>query len=478
MDIQPTEKKSNLVKNILLIAGVIVILAVITLEVRAVTLPENRTLRRVNLGNRYLSELKYEEAIAEYDLAIAIDPKNVDAYLGKAEAYVQMDDIDSAIETLAEGYDETDDDEIWEEWLDLQMDLARKCLEEEDYEQAVTEFDNVLDIDDGYVEAYLWKAEAQENLGDTDAAIETLQDGYDRTGDARLQRAMEALGAQPQDADGTDAQAQESREQGEAEDQAQDTDETDAQAQESGEQEEAEDQQQDAVDEDEVIVWHDAEFERWTRETLGIPEGDIRRRDVQGITEMEIRGPYFDNTDGYEVQSIEDLAYFTNLTSLKIRNCDISDISALSDQTNLTSLDISNDQYEGHPYSTNISDISVLHDLTNLEDLNLTGNNISNINALSGLTNLEYLYLADNNISDVSALSGLTNLGILDLDYNNISDVSALSDLTNLAVLWLSGNQISDVGPLSSLTNLEELWLTGNPVEDLAPVSFVNDIYF
>ena len=386
MDIQPTEKKNSLVKNIFLIVGVIVALAVIALEVRAVTLPENRTLRRVNLGNRYLSELKYEEAIAEYDLAIAIDPKNVDAYLGKAEAYVQMDDIDSAIETLAEGYDETDDDEIWEEWLDLQMDLARKCLDEEDYEQAITEFDNVLDIDDGYVEAYLWKAEAQENLGDTDAAMETLQEGYDRTGDARLQRAMEALGAQ----------------------------------------EEAEDQAQDAVDEDEVIVWHDAELERWTRETLGIPEGDIRRRDVQQITEMEIDGPFFEYTEGrYDVKSIEDLAYFTSLTSLAISNCDISDI-----------------------------------------------------NALGGLTNLTSLNLDENQISDVSALGGLTNLTSLSLWANGISDVSALGSLTNLEELSLGFNQISDVSALGGLTNLTSLNLSGNPIEDFSPVSFVEMLVY
>ena len=337
MDIQPTEKKSNLVKNIFLIVGVIVALAVITLEVRAVTLPENRTLRRVNLGNRYLSELKYEEAIAEYDLAIAIDPKNVDAYLGKAEAYVQMDDIDSAIETLAEGYDETEDDEIREEWLDLQMDLARKCLEEEDYEQAVIEFDNVLDIDDGYVEAYLWKAEAQENLGDTDAAMETLQEGYDRTGDARLQRAMEEL--------------------------------------------------------DPIIAWHDDVIEQWTRDALGIPEGDIRQSDVLGITEMGL--------SGRGVASVEDLAHFTSL-----------------------------------------------------EHLDLSYNNISDISALGSLTNLNFLELESNNISDISPLGSLTSLTWLCIMDNQVTDISALSNLTNLEELWLSGNQISDISPVSFVNQI------------------------
>ena len=447
MDIQPTEKKNSVVKNIFLIVGVIVALAVIALEVRAVTLPENRALRRVNLGNRYLSELKYEEAIAEFDLAINIDPKNVDAYLGKAEAYVQMDDIDRAIEALAEGYDETED--------------------------------------------------------------------------TRLRRAMEELSAQRQeDADEADVPAPE---------------------QESGAKEEAEDQTQDAVDVDEVIVWHDAEIERWTRETLGIPEGDIRRSDVQGITEMEIEGPWYEIADGYyDVKSIEDLASFTGLTSLAITNCDISDInalgglmglenlsldldsisdisalsnltnlktlsicngvdigdtpysnyindfSALSSLSNLTSLDLDGNQISDVSvlggltnltslslWANDISDVSALGSLTNLTSLNLEENRISDVSALSGLTNLQYLYLYNNNISDVSALGSLTNLEELSLASNQISDVSALSGLTNLQYLYLYNNNISDVSALGSLTNLQGLWLGGNSIEDFSPVSFV-----
>ncbi len=403
MDIQPTEKKNSVVKNIFLIVGVIVALAVIALEVRAVTLPENRALRRVNLGNRYLSELKYEEAIAEFDRAIAIDPKNVDAYLGKAEAYVQMDDIDSAIETLAEGYDETED--------------------------------------------------------------------------TRLRRAMEELSAQRQeDADEADVQTSE---------------------QESGARDEAEDQTQDAVDVDEVIVWHDAEIERWTRETLGIPEGDIRRSDVQGITEMknEVADGY------YDVKSIEDLTYFTSLTSLAITNCDISDInalggltglenlsldldsisdiSALSNLTNLKTLSIRNGVDIGDtPYSNHINDFSALSSLSNLTSLDLDGNQISDVSVLGGLTNLTSLSLWANDISDVSALGSLTNLTSLNLDENRISDVSALSGLTNLQDLFLSNNNISDVSALGSLTNLEELSLDSNQISDVSALSGLTNLQY
>ena len=63
-----------------------------------------------DLGIRYLSEGNYEEAIIAFTAAIQIDPKAKDAYLGMAEAYVSMDDIDQAIETLLWALDEIGED--------------------------------------------------------------------------------------------------------------------------------------------------------------------------------------------------------------------------------------------------------------------------------------------------------------------------------------------------------------------------------
>ena len=74
-----------------------------------------RTLReQMRLGDRYLDELDFERAIAAYEEAIEIDPKNVDAYMGLAQAYVGLQDYQSAIDILLEGEDETDDDDLKE----------------------------------------------------------------------------------------------------------------------------------------------------------------------------------------------------------------------------------------------------------------------------------------------------------------------------------------------------------------------------
>jgi tetratricopeptide (TPR) repeat protein len=51
---------------------------------------------RVNLGNLELSEGKPERALAEYDSALARDPKLVFAHFGRAAAYVRLGDATNA----------------------------------------------------------------------------------------------------------------------------------------------------------------------------------------------------------------------------------------------------------------------------------------------------------------------------------------------------------------------------------------------
>ena len=48
-----------------------------------------------DLGMRYLSESNYEEAISAFTAAIENEPNNALAYVGRAEAYAQMDTTES-----------------------------------------------------------------------------------------------------------------------------------------------------------------------------------------------------------------------------------------------------------------------------------------------------------------------------------------------------------------------------------------------
>lgn len=99
----PVRKKKNLrgVYLISAIAGLFIIVAAILLI--SYKSPARSLQRQLDLGYRYLSEMDYEHAIAAFEAAIEIDPRNADAYLGLADAYFESDRTESAIRTLERG---------------------------------------------------------------------------------------------------------------------------------------------------------------------------------------------------------------------------------------------------------------------------------------------------------------------------------------------------------------------------------------
>lgn len=68
--------------------------------------------RQLELAQRYLLDEDYEQAIVAYEIIIEIDPRNVDAYLGLAEAYAAVDDLENAVKILEKAAKQTDSDEI------------------------------------------------------------------------------------------------------------------------------------------------------------------------------------------------------------------------------------------------------------------------------------------------------------------------------------------------------------------------------
>lgn len=51
---------------------------------------------KTELGQKYLTELNYTEAVASFTEAIKLDPDNIQAYMGRAEAYVALKQYDDA----------------------------------------------------------------------------------------------------------------------------------------------------------------------------------------------------------------------------------------------------------------------------------------------------------------------------------------------------------------------------------------------
>ena len=55
-----------------------------------------KAVEKVELGQKYLTELNYTEAVASFTEAIGLDPENIPAYMGRAEAYVGLKQYDDA----------------------------------------------------------------------------------------------------------------------------------------------------------------------------------------------------------------------------------------------------------------------------------------------------------------------------------------------------------------------------------------------
>ena len=103
-------------KNLIIIAAIAAI-AIIT-TIAAILLfsggnePAENPQTLLDLGEQYLLELDYEQALVQFLRAIEIEPMNARAYIGAAEAYLELGETDKAIAILEQGYERTEDEEI------------------------------------------------------------------------------------------------------------------------------------------------------------------------------------------------------------------------------------------------------------------------------------------------------------------------------------------------------------------------------
>ena len=103
-----------------------------------------------DLGQKYLTDGNYEEAILAFTAAIEIDPKRAPAYVGRGDAY------------LGRGSDE------------------------ESLTAAFADFETALSLDDTNAGAYLGLAEVYIARDQFDEAMDILRRGVEKTGDQRL----------------------------------------------------------------------------------------------------------------------------------------------------------------------------------------------------------------------------------------------------------------------------------------------------
>ena len=107
-------------------AGILILLALGTAAVMAVISSRNDRLLAgyLDLGNKYLVENDYEQAIVEFEKAIAIDPKQPAAYEGMARAWFSLGDTQRAVGIIEEGIEQTGARELKELLAQMEEEAA------------------------------------------------------------------------------------------------------------------------------------------------------------------------------------------------------------------------------------------------------------------------------------------------------------------------------------------------------------------
>jgi thioredoxin-like negative regulator of GroEL len=177
----------------------------------------NKLQKQLDLGTKYLDDMDYEQALVAFEVALDIDPMNVDAYLGIVEVYIRTNEFEKALEVAKEGYETTGDERLKEKIeiiesgdivgslveaiatenndnkLQEQLKLGTRYLEDMDYDQALVAFGTALDIDPMNADAYLGIVEVYIRINEFEKALEVAKEGYEVTGDERLKEKMDMI---------------------------------------------------------------------------------------------------------------------------------------------------------------------------------------------------------------------------------------------------------------------------------------------
>lgn len=95
------ESKKKLVISI--IAAAVLLIAVAAGFMAYKSSAPVRLNKQLVLGNKYLLEEDFEQAIAAFAVAIEIDPMSVEAYMGLVDAYMELENYEEAIAALEKG---------------------------------------------------------------------------------------------------------------------------------------------------------------------------------------------------------------------------------------------------------------------------------------------------------------------------------------------------------------------------------------
>ena len=153
-------------KKIILAVGTVLFLAVVCGFVVVMALGGNRegnAQEQLSLGERYLAEMDYERAVAAFEMAIELEPRNIDAYVGLARAYEGLGDADLAIEALETAREKIQElvregEALPDSAAEVYLLLVRMYEEDGNYEEARLLLEEALSVTDSAELQEIWEA--------------------------------------------------------------------------------------------------------------------------------------------------------------------------------------------------------------------------------------------------------------------------------------------------------------------------------
>ncbi len=115
-------------------------------------------LAAYNLGQTHQLLLNYDDAVAYYQKAMAIDPAHIESRTQCAAAMIERGDPDEAIRLLTEAARLDPDND------DLFSMLSRAYWDKAAWQQSIDAADRAIAIDATHAQAYLWRADSRRQL--------------------------------------------------------------------------------------------------------------------------------------------------------------------------------------------------------------------------------------------------------------------------------------------------------------------------
>ncbi len=136
---------------------------------------EKQIAEQLELGNKYLTEANYEQAIVAFNKVIKLDEKNTAGYVGLMESYLKKGNTDEAIRYGESCIEKLGDDALRNK---LFKAYQQKQLEiEGDISQKFSLYEKMLQLDPEQKSMYLELAELYEIQHDYEQGMEVLRDG-------------------------------------------------------------------------------------------------------------------------------------------------------------------------------------------------------------------------------------------------------------------------------------------------------------